>query len=55
MGKISQKVIRSFLYLVTNAAFLLLITNINATCCGPGYQPSLPTEIEDLRRHGKKV
>lgn len=55
MRKVSRKVVTSFLYLVTNTAFLLLIANINATCCGPGYQPSLPAGVEDLRHYGKKA
>ena len=54
MKNVANKLIRTFLYVVTNAAFLLLITNINTTCCGPGYQPELPVDAEKLQRYGKK-
>lgn len=50
MDKITLKILRPFLYLVTNAAFLLIIANVNVTCCGPGYQPELPEGINELKR-----
>lgn len=50
MNKITLKVLKPFFYLVTNAAFLLIVANVNTTCCGPGYQPELPEEMKDLKR-----
>lgn len=50
MKKVTLKVLKPFLYLMTNAAFLLIVTNVNATCCGPGYQPEFPEGINELKR-----
>lgn len=50
MNKKIMTVLKPFLYVVTNAAFLLIVANVNVTCCGPGYQPELPAGIDELKR-----
>lgn len=55
MQNVARKLIRSLLCVVTNAAFIFLVTNVNTTCCGPGYQPELPTEVKRLQRYEKKA
>lgn len=53
MKNVVKKIVRPVLWVVTNAAFLLLMTNVNTTCCGPAYQPTLPEEAKKLQRYGK--
>jgi|GEM_PF-2685597 len=53
MKRMKNLLTKGILTIVTSAAFLFLVSNIQVTCCGPGYQPTLPTDVNELKRNHK--
>lgn len=54
MKRIGLNMMKICLSVITNAAFLFILLNVNTTCCGPAYQPTLPLETKNLK-FNKKV
>lgn len=51
MKKILNFIARTILLGTSSLAMIMTIISINATCCGPGYQPKYPQSMDKFKKY----